>query len=72
MPLFLYEDVHEILVCIATESIEGSGESVHMCICADSLVYLAPLAAEGAMCTFHTFEKTRFKICSLLKIRFAI
>ena len=23
--------------------------------------YIAPLAAEGAMCTFHTFEKNAFK-----------
>ena len=30
-------------------------------------VNIAPLAAEGAMCSFHTFEKTRFKICSLLR-----
>ena len=23
--------------------------------------YIAPLATEGAMCTFHTFEKNMFK-----------
>ena len=70
MPLFLYEDVHEILVCIATESIEGSGESVYMRRLASIFGSLS-----GRRCYvhfFYTFEKTRFKICRLLKIRFAI
>ena len=36
-----------------------------MPLCASDCI--APLATEGAMCTFHTFEKTRLKMCSLLK-----